>query len=454
MKLRQPRWWRFLCTLVFFSSAVEGTLTSDCADAPGQAGRLPIGRERTAWFRPQGAQKDRSLQFNQGPEARYELQLKSRGAFLRTTLTEHKAGGKSVILDVPRIPKDYFKEDSWASFAVREREVSLAFRRSDLDGMELRVWGLQPAFVDEVVAGDGVLVWTKCSPVRDPTTTSTTPVPTTTESTTTESTTPTTTTTTTTEAPPTTAEALPSTTTPADDDDTTVEGDPSGSSDDPVLLGASEDADFGERCGGGAPLWAWVCACMLALLMVVLVVLAVYVVVLSSQNKRLMAKVEKPGTGSRSRLAASASTGLGVHTSEVEFYQVRNPSLMVAPGTIAASQTTPRFAGGHHHAVYTPASKKSGAQSSSSTPRLSAFRRSMSQPAPQDIAHRDPPSLEFPAPPATPPPACPAYEDEDEDYVNAETLMIDDSQRRGQVGDAAQPFPRSVDSLLRELQFE
>lgn len=179
--------------------------------------------------------------------------------------------------------------------------------------------------------------------------------------------------------------------------------------------------------------------------------LAVYVVVLSSQNKRLRARLAKQGSGSRSRLATSPSAGLGVQTSEVEFFQVRNPSLMVAAGTLPSSHT--RFAGGHHHAVYTPASQASRGQGSSSTPRLSAYRRSMSQPAPTEVGQRKPPSLDFPAPPASPPPGYTADDSEAEDYVNAETLMIEDSGRRGQARDA-EPFPRSVDSLLRELQFE
>ncbi|ROT65997.1 hypothetical protein C7M84_016004 [Penaeus vannamei] len=325
-----------------------------CANATGQEGALAIGLENAAWFRqkPGAGRRDFSLQFTQGQETRYDLQLKKRNSFLRVTLTERKGGEQKDILDLGRIPENYFGEDSWASVRMSEKDVRLAFRKNAWEGMETRVWG------QEVSRGQ-ITGLVSCAFI------SITVIST---------------------------EAWTGTA-PPDDDTTPADEGAGGRSDDPVLLAAAEDAAFGER-----------------------------------QNKRLRARLAKQGSGSRSRLATSPSAGLGVQTSEVEFFQVRNPSLMVAAGTLPSSHT--RFAGGHHHAV-----------------------RSMSQPAPTEVGQRKPPSLDFPAPPASPPPGYTADDSEAEDYVNAETLMIEDSGRRGQARDA-EPFPRSVDSLLRELQFE
>lgn len=104
-----------------------------------------MGQDNAAWFRPKagGKGRDFTLQFKQGQETRYELQLKKRSNFLRVLLTERKGGQQTNIFDMARIPEDYFAEDSWASFRMSEEEVRLALRKNDLEGMETRLWGLQ-----------------------------------------------------------------------------------------------------------------------------------------------------------------------------------------------------------------------------------------------------------------------------------------------------------------------
>lgn len=112
-------------------------------------------------------------------------------------------------------------------------------------------------------------------------------------------------------------------------------------------------------------------------------ILLTYTIIICRRNSKLMASVARQCQSLRGRSATLG--GYGVKAKDMQYFEMRNQNLMVG-------STAPR--------ITTPIPPEDEITLHSNTaPRLSAsYRRSFSYPAT--------PSIQFPGPPASPPPLC------------------------------------------------